>query len=1766
MSLFRKGRGAFKRAIAFALSFSIGVGAVASPVFADVGDGNSNDRISTYINLAANKSNMDDDLSGMSLTEDQLRFLGVYVSNFFVPFSTEFGAASSNDETDPTREAVINALQVGLNFSDTYAETFAETIVGLARSSVKELTLGVSEEYGENIQKVDDGLIPATYLNYFYSMVGGPERVASDGSKSTAIKEALVGYNEDYGDMKYGYWGWMDGTEFVPVSDFTLIPSTDGRTASMVAFGKCFESVPNLRGYGFSMFDLNSSEIEGGQEISGDLTKKESYEITMNGQRMMVDCFGDIIVYGLQHQVIAVPGCVNPYMWRAVASDGTDIAELHAGEAYQMTNIPSMAAADVGLSGDGNLYSAIQVSPLNTNTDSDGNTSNSGVSDSHIETFTLWTDNDDLGHRLNAYDFAGGSALREKNLASLKYILGYADDTPGSDYWTVEEEGGNITVSATVSAWLSLGMSKLDEDYQYQDQDKHDALEDAFDDLAEPWNSSSLTGGVDVPGASRDEVIDRIQQCIDAVEEQVANSPGEDVSQDTNPDTGNTNVRLKEMTPDMSTMFTEDGESLGNRVRIYRGTTDTNFDTVSNLTGVGNWLEAMDKSAEYSDEKYPNNLVSNLFTDAYDSQMDAGANYFTVTYPSPSNIAQKDVYVFDGMVMIDNLAEYHFKQSDQDIDYHTFNILNYANEDGTTANTSSSTYSWDYGSENTFAAGYTNIEDGIILGPDSVSESALVSLYCTYLFSSLYNSSPTDKANTIGKLGFRMNADQVPEIPSEPLELSDSAKSDLMLTSIRDWLYYLLHPVEGVNYVRELLTNKINGFLLGWHNDMLGTNGVGQTTGTTLYRSNTGYVTTPDLSEIEWTNSLINFYNQCIPFLLIVMIVTMVFAYITGILSLQKSIFGVAIFAIFLLLPVNLINGVVSISNRVSQGIYGEKFTYWALIQQETYASAIEDAANQDSYSNYLQTLYQTNNAIYSNQGSESIVLKWQAPKKMTSLMVSNDDSYNSLSNQGQELLNAFLGNQMTGESFVDDPESVYMYRSYLDISNYSRIIYRGISEGTQPRQGLSNSVTGNVKESLRDALNTIDLDYSTDRNNGYTNLDDGNSDVDMALRVTTPLSSAIVNDALGKAGTVDNLGIDGFVGINQNLFNFSLASFNTGNDISQDLLENLDNSGSSSAEVDALEDELARYSNQDLVGLAAYGLFSENVFYYFSWDLYDAGLEPSASVNSGYRNLLLGENNAGYFYNTKSNGELKDFMDMKSLFTYIIPYLKQCNDLVNEWDDVYGIFIYDGVPTEEGHWDDPDIQGNAEMEQRYWHNLNVARLYGLYTPWVDVMYDCSYADGEYINAMGERFYVSDPLDPATYPEERPMIFSESEMHEYGLGEGDLTKVERLILDCNRGMEERMYELLNYYNFSDVTLNTAAAMNCAFEFNNTFSENGIFSENHNIYPQSFELADFSYDAFLRFILSNTTGEEMNTTEDFYANIVENSSMTTVLVMLILDVLSMYVLPAFKIFFLIAIFLSALLIIVTTAFRVDPEQKFIKRLATGVFLPMIKFMVISIGFAYVISLFMGTGNNAVTQTEEISIQMGDPVVVMLAMCAINIIVLILYFSVIKKVVQDIKRNGKMSVNFMGGVFGGAAAMAVGAVGGSAFAGGSRGHRGYSGSDGTDGQDGTGVESERAQRRGSHNVDDASDVEEYVESTRKNDTKRDTVRMDQNTPKSKEQEKEKKEDLNEKTKQGMDRLNRNSEQSNEGSDSSRRRSSNAHKYTKSVKDPGSNRSKK
>lgn len=1530
-------------------------------VFAD-----SNDRIATYIKLAKDGKITDGTTDGM--TEDQLRFLGVYLSNFYIPFGTEIGTSANSEIEKTTQTDMVDTLKQKFAFSDELATSIVETIYGYTRSSLKDLKFYVKTADDKYIAIPYD----CNYYNYFEVMCGRTDALlegtlsdlsgvtskgtpddsgkydaqdscytgreiigkgcyqgerypkeklndlckniglGSDILKLNAGSRKLVGivYKLRCGSFDKIYLGYTDksgkiqivgdaytkqrsdseGNELPIVKD-TNVVGLANYSPSQVAFFKSLESTNQLtKGYGTAIFDLSTTDTDfaklNSKALDGTITGEEASKMAMFNATMKVDCFGDIVRFGANHKVIVTPGCMNPYMWQPVDSDGNDKGE--AGSQFNIANAVCMAQA--GITQGVSDAKSVLVS--------------SAKKDNYLFNF------ESLNKGINNMKTTGIGFNNEANIA-MRIISGSSEcdiEKNINDFWKLFYKEYKNSGTTNFSMFTTM--------FQY-------------------WNDTTRNVTIAVPR--------------------------------------------------------------------------------SNYTN---------KANKYAGVKQSNSL----------------------------NPLKK-------VVFIDNLGAY-VKEDGSLEDYNTFTVADFLNDDGVITDECNTV---SFGKED-FDSLYANIEAGKMDVPSGASQQALCTLYVTYCWASLYTDD--NKANTIGRLGYRMNTEDFPDMNNSPISFGSllSGGEDAQLMDIKNWIYYILHPTEGFDYFRILITNKVNHLLLGWHNDMTGTNGVGITTGTTKYRSTMGYVTMPDLSEIQWTNSLISFYNNCVPFLIVILIILMVFAFITGILDIQHAIAGVLIFAVFTLMPVNLINGVVGQSNRISQNIYGDKFTYWALVQQESYATVIDEAANatgssgDSTYENYLRTLYSANESVYNNQGSESILLKWQAPKKMASLVLTEEDanSLSGLNETGQKMLSGMLNNTYSGESYVDDEDSVYMYRSYLDITNFSRYIYNGIDKKyVSSRNSLSSINTKNwhsfsdSKGNLIKSKSTLSSEYSDYISNGYNNGTNFGSDKDLSKTyyLTVPLSSNIINDALSEYGKIEKYkDTSDLIPINSDVFNFGVPMFTKNKKgFNYNTLAATGMITEAERKND-LKNYMAKYtSEEDYVGLAAYGLYSENPYYYFSWKLYEDGLDSDSSLSgsTGFKNLLLGKEEGGYFYNTEGNGGLKDFMNMKGLFTYIIPYMKQCNDIVREWDNTYGIFIYDGVPTEEGHWS--EVENDPDLKQKYWHNLNVTRLYNLYCPWVDVMYDCSYSEAENITVMGKRVTIEDPLNPNSYPADRPMIFSESEMSDYGLSEADLTKAEKLILKCNEQFQERLYEMLNYYNFSDVTLDSAAAMNCAFVFNNTFSENGLFTENHNIYPQSFDLANFSYDAFLRFILSNATGESMldstsggdgtstgTTSGDFYERLVNRSSIVTVLIMLVLDVISIYVIPAFRIFFLVALFLLSIMLVLVSAFRIEDSMKFIRKILMQFLLPLGVFFGATIAFSWIVSLFMGVGSDSVTQSNKLQISMGDPAITMICMLALNILLLIVYWKVLKQALKDIAHHAKLLKGFGAAVVGAGVGFVAGAV--------------------------------------------------------------------------------------------------------------------------------------
>lgn len=1005
---------------------------------------------------------------------------------------------------------------------------------------------------------------------------------------------------------------------------------------------------------------------------------------------------------------------------------------------------------------------------------------------------------------------------------------------------------------------------------------------------------------------------------------------------------------------------------------------------------------------------------------------------------------------------------------------------------------------------------------------DALSEA----IYTTYLYAySNYIDGGHKENTTFDKekhtIDMVFNGDVFPVAQDNDIDWSGledklgDAAADKLQSEVMSMIYYILHPVEGMHYFSTWAKTKISAFFLGWHEDMVGYTSSNTSTGMTKYIGFTGYTTLPNLVDMSWTNWMLENYNSIIVYLIIIMAVIMCCYVIVGSLTGQRALVGVFMFGFLAFLPPVAINMTVDVVNNICDRIYGTKFTYWALVQHQSYLQDLYTATTDaESYKDFVLRGQYTEDM--NEKGAEStdadfasVKLKWMSPKKdnyMASFVQEVQDDMSE--SAGQTFLNNMLstlgGRSHSGEEYLESPEALYLYRDYMNITKYalkSYNLYNYYNNGGEVKTGDGDyklqvgyrwnasqeysSLTGLKYSSGLPFKNMIYVNYEADANyNSQLNTDlhevssteamrrgflpktikgieserkdyytDGSYAVNYLLNfprayddIKLGLNKLEGDLYVGKA----KIGKDKLwgYGLPQSYFNF------TQSDLSQN--------GKSA-------DNGVKYS-KDLLDYFYYGLYSESPFYYMTFNTidqmkayseYEYSMTKSNTVNVGtseghFKDMLLG-NNLEYFYNYSENsgdgyGELRDFMNMHDFFYYVLPLMDSGNQLVDTFDSAYGMDIYDDVKvtfTKNGNVMVSTSDNNTtilsdvygprgevipaesatsvvtyaeatkdwtnERVYKFWHNYNVATIFNAYSTWADTMYDCNYARAETIRIGGKKYRVDNPLDPTSYfkydqntgkmKEGRPMVFSRSEMAYYGLQWSQLTTVEQKIIKVQDNVYEKAIDLMNYYNFDDDVLVSSYAMLQLFEFNKEFSQTSLIGSDYIMYPQSYELKAFTYDAYLRLIVSNTTGDSLQTEENMslYERTMKNSSITFGFLLIILDIICVYLIPAFKVFFLVVLFFMSILMIVSSAVKI--ELSIIKVTWQSLISPLLGFGAISIGLAFVVSLFMSNGAKGVTGDLTPAVQLGDPTMVIAVMIVLNAVALYLYWKVCRKAFKD-----------------------------------------------------------------------------------------------------------------------------------------------------------------
>lgn len=1002
----------------------------------------------------------------------------------------------------------------------------------------------------------------------------------------------------------------------------------------------------------------------------------------------------------------------------------------------------------------------------------------------------------------------------------------------------------------------------------------------------------------------------------------------------------------------------------------------------------------------------------------------------------------------------------------------------------------------------------------------------LRNLFLTYAFA--YNNRNKSAFDADCYVHFKFNSSNFPESLDTSIVWENLNTDNEKIVS---FIYYLLHPTEGVRYVATLVKNKLSGILVSWHEDVVGATDSNSTTGMTQYLGFTGYVTSPSLNEVSWIRNIMDWYDNIVVYLIILMGVILLCYILTGHMTIARAVVGVLLFGVLAFLPPIAISSVVDSINDVCDTIYSDKFDYWSYTQLQTYLGGLSSLESEklntvNDYINRLMEL-ETNSEIENKNGFSGVKLKWMSPKKVYEEAGASDELHNKLdfSSTMISMLTSSLSATNRSEEYVDAVGATYLYRDFTDIYMYASKTYNlmttynhdntlntntslkivdsvndsggamfsaGSNWGSSSVLGailypslehLNNYVMANnelaggyssIPEYIREtsSLSAIrrgfinnNVGIGSGKGNYYTH--NGNFATSCILSYTDVIRNvnknyrqfqldlgydvSTNNATSGRKIKVNKNNFDSFIyGLDLDTFDYSL------NDFKDDSLS-LDQNSASNMSSHAMNVEAKR---KDLSSMY-YSLYVESPFYYFNNVFRDFvsthsseyvynPQELQGATNNVYP--LFVDDNQRFFFNLEDGagdgyGELRDFMNMHDLFYYVIPVLDDGNKLADLFDAVYGMHInsdmqlqitsagkikyggreYASIRAMSKSDATIDENGNAcsvwdtmtdEEMYKFWHDYNVWTIFNSYVPWIDTMEDCVYARPETISVLGERYTVLNPLDPTSYfrtndagelIEGRYMIFSRSEMAYYGLDMSDLTEVERKIIKVQDNVYDKSLDLMNYYTLADEVLINGFAMIQTFEFNKEFSESNLVGSSYIMYPQGYEAKAFSYDAYLRLVVAEASGEPIQIASSdgetsIYRRILKNTSLFFGFFLLVNDVMSVYIIPCLKLAFLIMLFFISVSLIIASAIKL--ELNIISVVWKSVLSPLGAYWILSVGFAWLVSLFMSNGASGVTDTST-TISVGDPTTVIIIMIVINTAVIILLFKICKKCFKDLK---------------------------------------------------------------------------------------------------------------------------------------------------------------
>lgn len=930
-----------------------------------------------------------------------------------------------------------------------------------------------------------------------------------------------------------------------------------------------------------------------------------------------------------------------------------------------------------------------------------------------------------------------------------------------------------------------------------------------------------------------------------------------------------------------------------------------------------------------------------------------------------------------------------------------------------------------------------------ILGVREGTEFALYSMYIyiTYLDwygitgTSLTALSGDKNTSKLNSAIFDDNSDVLKvDINSIASVVSDEQKEKEIL----NWTYMLLNPTDGREYRSSIIISGIADWIYDQYQKIVyGSASNYYINGSSVTSHNTtGFMTVSPYSENFLTAWLVNNYSLFATYMIAIFIILTI---ISGLLQKRKfSWFIVTIAVMVNMILVLPAMGEIAplISNNFVQNMFSDKMNYWAISESITNATMEADYVTNNTLSrgflgqltkdeqSQVINMVKNLNTLYLDR---SLSIRQDISKKVTSASYGNFEDLQNLRSARWMLpmvMRQFTANDGSanyvyiplGDKY-DDLSNMYWYYFPKDAENVETVnatqnndnnvaTYTNGLDKYAPDEGSG----ANEKENRSNYFK-----FWTDTSEGYSSADwpyksvcwgndpDYNDRYAAESQFLVHTYSYMIADSdshglFGSAEFPDPSEYDTYDEWAQAYSDILLSQGNI------DSLKNIED------HIEMVADEYSRFERATVVGLYSYLWATENPFHYFYDLLKDCFHEPTVSMGSivgdligSYTDTDNGLEVRKSLMHSKETGYVRDCVDLEELFTNVIPYLYSVQ-LMAEGYTGDGAFL-DDASTEDR--DESKIQ-----ELAYYKGLN-NKSWLFRSNWVTkIMENEDYhASAKITDAAGNEYEVKNMLLPSCYPEDRPMVFSEAQMHLQGLQEYDLSLIELKCVQINKDIMKQWTLLLNYASLRGMTkevLIRQMAFDALTIFNNEFTPIGLLNGAYTMYPNGLDLRSISFDSIMKMLMLNVTHDTSYIYGDTMQTLVEDSDIFTAIMLLITAAVGVWLLPLFRSFVMAAIFFMGLWSIIWSIMKTTSTKA---KVSCGYLISNVVFAVITFCYYLLFDALMAmTTSDEVLTISQIEVNTGNPVWCMIVVLLITILYGVALYKLLVLCVKNIRDMG------------------------------------------------------------------------------------------------------------------------------------------------------------